>query len=290
MLCNKLGGLLHGVEQRGMMKTISKADLHIHTTYSDGTATVPEVLAQAVDAGLQLVAITDHDTIGGATEARRLARDFGIHVVVGEEVSTQEGHLLALFIEDELPPHRPVTETIAAVHAQGGLCIAAHPYDWASASLGQANRRAQGMSLSDDHPWHTWQVDALEVFNASLVWPRGACNLVAQQVAQALDIPAVGGSDAHTINTVGRGCTLFEGSTPDDLRRAIVHNAVSWGGECWSTAEYLELSWLAVRRRSLRGALAWACSDLPQVFQQSKRRIHQTAHTSGRQCVLDNTR
>ncbi len=112
-----------------MTEATSKADLHLHTTWSDGTASVPQVLARAARAELRVIAITDHDTITGVVEARRLARDFGVEVVVGEEVSTREGHLLALFIETPVPPQRPAVETIAAVHAQGGLCVAPHPFD-----------------------------------------------------------------------------------------------------------------------------------------------------------------
>jgi predicted metal-dependent phosphoesterase TrpH len=255
------------------MMNQGKADLHVHSTYSDGTATVPDVLARAAAVGLDLIAITDHDTLRGALEARRLARDFGVDVIVGEEVSTRDGHLLALFIEQELPPHRPATETIAAVHAQGGLCIAAHPYDWASASLGQAYGSVFGASPTVDHPWHTWRVDALEVFNASLAWPRGACNRIALDVAQALNIATVGGSDAHSWATIGRGYTVFPGHSADDLRRAILSNTVDWHGACWSAADYLEVGWLSVQQRSVRGALAWALADLPQVHKQHKQRM-----------------
>lgn len=246
------------------------ADLHVHTDYSDGTATVLEVLARAAATGLDVVAITDHDTMRGAWEARRIAHQFGIEVIVGEEVSTRDGHLLGLFLEQELLPHRPAVETIAAVHAQGGLCIAAHPYDWASASLGHTYTRGKFAML--DHPWHTWQVDALEVFNASLAWPRNSCNRLAQQVAQALHIPAIGGSDSHSLATIGRGYTRFPGRSADDLRRAIVHNTVSWHGTCWTAADYLEAGWVGLRQRKLRGALAWALADLPQMVRRCTER------------------
>src|SRR5215218_11522871 len=107
----------------------SKADIHVHSTHSDGHAAVEEVLEHAVRrTDLQVIAITDHNTIEGALEARSLAEEYGIEVVVGEEVSTADGELLALFIERRLAPGRPAAETIAAVHEQGGLCVAAHPY------------------------------------------------------------------------------------------------------------------------------------------------------------------
>ncbi len=101
-----------------MDQTWSKADIHIHTTYSDGTAGVEAVLEYvATRTDLRVIAITDHDTIEGALKARRLAPAYGIEVIVGEEVSTAEGHLLALFIERPLAPKQPAATTIAAVHA-----------------------------------------------------------------------------------------------------------------------------------------------------------------------------
>lgn len=256
------------------------ADLHVHTRDSDGTAPVPAVLAQAAALGLDLVAITDHDTLRGALAARRIAHHWGVEVIVGEEVSTRDGHVLALFIEQELPPHRPAAETIAAIHAQGGLCVAAHPYDWASASLAQSWSRARGTSPAHDHPWHTWQVDALEAFNASLAWPRTGCNRLAQHVAQVLQLPAIGGSDAHSLSTIGRGYTRFPGRTADDLRRAIIGNTASWQGTGWTAANYLEIGWLSVRQRSLRGAVAWALADLPLIYARHKQRARWAAtHT-----------
>ena len=87
----------------------NKADLHIHTTYSDdATASVEDVLEYVANrTDLRVIAITDHDEIEGALKAQRLAKDYGIEVIVGEEVSTNEGHLLALFIEHFLAPGRP---------------------------------------------------------------------------------------------------------------------------------------------------------------------------------------
>ncbi len=237
------------------MELTGRADLHLHTTSSDGTATVPEVLAHVATSGLHVIAITDHDTIAGALAARRLARDFGIEVVVGEEVSTAEGHLLALFIEDFLPPGRPAAETIAAIHAQGGLCIAPHPYDWAVTSLGRWG--------FEQHYVTDWPIDAIEVFNASLTWPRAICNDRAQRVAAQLDVPTVGGSDAHSLATIGTGYTRFAGSTDNDLYHSIASGQVSWGGQSWSVAQYLEVGWLSIRQRNLLGAIKLVCTDLP---------------------------
>jgi len=236
------------------MELSTTADLHLHTTYSDGTATVAEVMERAAQLGLRVIAVTDHDEIAGAREAARLSRDYGVDVVVGEEVSTADGHLLALFIEDWLPPGRPAAETIAAIHAQGGLAIAAHPYDWAIQSLGAGGLRER---------WgNQWPLDAIEVFNASLSGLRNRCNRVAQRVAAELGVTAIAGSDAHSLSTLGRGVTSFRGRSVDDLYRAIRAGRVQWSGACWRAHHYAEVSWLMLRRRGIANAARLAISDL----------------------------
>ena len=156
-----------------MIDQVSKADLHIHTTASDGAATVPELLAYVAQMpDLRVIAITDHDSIAAAKEAARLAHQFGIDVIVGEEVSTADGHLLALFIDSFLPPQRPAAETIAAIHAQGGLAIAPHPFDRSVPSLGRAGLGQPG-----------WDFDALEGFNAGGVWWQRGSNRTAAVIA-----------------------------------------------------------------------------------------------------------
>src|SRR5262245_18827793 len=206
-----------------MSHPISKADLHIHTTASDGAATVPELLEHmARTPDMRVIAITDHDTIAGAQEAARIAHHFGIDVIMGEEVSTADGHLLALFIDTFLPPGRPAAETIAAIHAQGGLAIAPHPFDRSVPSLGRTGLQHNG-----------WHFDAIEGFNAGVIWWQRHCNRAAQRAAAAMGLPAVGSSDAHTLATAGLGYTLFPGASADDLYRAIQTGQVGWAGCYW---------------------------------------------------------
>ncbi len=228
----------------------SKADLHIHTTYSiDGTACVADVLEYAANqTDLRVIAITDHDSIDGALEARHVAGSYGIDVIVGEEVSTAEGHLLALFIEQWLPPGRPAAETIRAVHAQGGLCIPAHPYGWRVPSLGHAGLRERCVGENGD-----WPVDGIEAFNASLWLPYN--NATASALATELNLPACGGSDSHHLSTIGLGYTLFRGRTAADLRHAIQMGQVQAGGTSWHwfhTAEFVGRWLLGKTQRVLR--------------------------------------
>lgn len=220
----------------------SKADIHIHTTHSDGTATVREVLDYvATHTDLRVIAITDHDTITGALEARRMADSYGIEVIVGTEVSTAEGHLLALFIEQALPPKRPARETIAAIHAQGGLCIAAHPFGMLVPSLGYT-----GLVARCSGPVPEWPLDGLEIFNASLWWPRN--NALAARVGADLGMALCGGSDSHHLATIGLGYTVFPGSSASDLRQAIGARQIQAGGCYWGWSRIAEVAGLRLRR------------------------------------------
>src|SRR5262249_59669810 len=110
--------------------TPGRADLHVHTIWSDG-AQRPEAIVEAARGRVDVVAITDRDEIRGALRARDFAREhpeLGVDVVVGEEVSTLNGHLLGLFLEECVPPGLTALETIGKIHAQGGLAVAAHPF------------------------------------------------------------------------------------------------------------------------------------------------------------------
>ena len=106
-----------------------RADLHIHTMASDGTAGVAQVLARAEEARLDVIAITDHDRIDAARAAQAMAikNKLRVQVIVGEEISTLQGHVLGLFLEERVRPLRSLRRTIAEIHEQGGIAIPAHP-------------------------------------------------------------------------------------------------------------------------------------------------------------------
>jgi predicted metal-dependent phosphoesterase TrpH len=228
-----------------MNQVWSKADIHIHTRYSDGNNTIAEILEHvARHTDLRLIAITDHDTIEGALEARRLAPQYGLEVIVGEEVSTADGHLLALFIEQNLLPGRPAAETIVAAREQGGLCIAAHPYDRLVPSMGR-----HGLAARCVGPAPEWPLDGIETFNASLL--TAISNVRAVEANATLRLAACGGSDSHHAPTIGCGYTMFPGSTAADLRAAILRREVRAGGEPWGLRQQAKagglLIWRAIR-------------------------------------------
>ena len=107
-----------------------RADLHVHSHRSDG-AQSPERIVRAAAGRVDVVALTDHDEIRGALCAREFAAahpELGVDVVVGEEISTLNGHLLGLWLQEEVPPGPPALRTIELIHAQGGVAVAARPF------------------------------------------------------------------------------------------------------------------------------------------------------------------
>jgi predicted metal-dependent phosphoesterase TrpH len=211
--------------------TMSKADLHLHTVYSDGYSTPAELVDYVCDhTDLRVIAVTDHDAIDGAYEAQQYAQARNLDVIIGEEISTREGHMLAYFIERHIRTGMTARDTIAAIHDQGGLAVAAHPYDWMVRSLGRHHLLQNGQGNPP-----LWQFDAIETMNSSL-FPQHA-NLHAAITARLLGLPITGGSDSHLLETVGYGVTLFAGHTADDLRAAIAQRQTTVMGRRWSYGE-----------------------------------------------------
>jgi predicted metal-dependent phosphoesterase TrpH len=195
---------------------MGKADLHVHTIYSwDGTASVSAVLKQAVDvAGLDVIAITDHDEIAGALEAMTLAPAYGIEVIPGCEITSADGHVLALFINQRVPPGLSLVETARRVGELGGLCIAAHPSARGTSSLQPETIR---QALAD--PEAARSLVGIEVYNGGLIHRRS--NPLALELAETLQVAQVGNSDAHTLDMVGQGATRFDGRSALDLYLAL---------------------------------------------------------------------
>lgn len=192
------------------------ADLHIHTIHSrDGACPVPVVLRHASEnAGLDVIAITDHNRLAGALEALDLAPNYGLEVIPGCEVTTAEGHLLALFIHRLVPPGLSLVESVRRVGDQGGLCIVPHPL-----SLGAKSLSARTIVRALSYPDVRQVLVGIEVFNARLIHRFN--NHRASKLAQKLPLARVGNSDAHVRRTIGQGATEFAGKSAADLRRAL---------------------------------------------------------------------
>jgi predicted metal-dependent phosphoesterase TrpH len=207
---------------------LGRADLHVHTLASDGVSSVAEVLAAAELAGLDLIAIADHERIDAALAARALAEERGsrVGVIVGEEISTRGGHLLALFMKERIPPWRSLRDSIARVHDQGALAIIAHPLlPYPLCASARSIRRL--LDESDER----FRPDAIEAFNSTTAASRWGRRVPAFTVEVGL--PATAGSDAHRAHDVGKAVTTFAGRSTDDLRAAILAGTTDWQGEAY---------------------------------------------------------
>ncbi len=209
-----------------MTDRLGRADLHIHTLASDGTSGLDEVLHHAVNvAGLDVIAITDHERIDAAFAARAMAADRGlpIEIVVGEEVTTLGGHLLALWIDRPVRSLRTLRSTIVAIHEQGGIAIPAHPLvPYPLCAQGFALRRLLADPDPRVHP------DGLETFNPTALGRPSHARVV--RFAADYGLAAVGNSDAHAAAAIGTGYTTFPGRTADELRTAILERQTHWHG------------------------------------------------------------
>ncbi len=170
------------------------ADLHMHTSWShDCSMEVGELLDHAEEEGLGAIAITDHNVFGGALEAVEAARGRNLIVIPGEEVKTDnQGEVIGLFLQEEIPRGLTFAETIAAIREQGGLVYLPHPFDrmHAIADPGTIHR-------------HLGEVDVFEVYNARLLFE--AYNDEAVRFARKYNLVAGAGSDAHVLQGVGTG-------------------------------------------------------------------------------------
>jgi predicted metal-dependent phosphoesterase TrpH len=193
------------------------ADLHMHTIFSyDGTATVPAVLKRAKQVRLDIIAITDHDEIRGALQAEQLAPKFDIQVIPGVEITTAEGDLLALAIHEIVPAGLPLIETIKRVGEQGGFCIAPHPM---ATGMGMKSLSAYSIRRAQLDPEAERILIGIETYNATTLDREG--NHSAKIWAERFNIAQTGSSDAHVLEAIGLGTTIFPGSTISDLVAAL---------------------------------------------------------------------
>jgi hypothetical protein len=186
----------------------------VHSIWSDG-AQHPDDIVRAAAGRVDVVAVTDHDEIRGALRARAFALEhpaLGVDVVVGEEISTLNGHLIGLYVSERVPPGLSAADTIDLVHAQGGLAVAAHPFH---PIRGAARGHYSIGRMVPDLP-----LDAIEIVNNAGVfsWLYDAAAAI-RNVEWML--PVVGSSDAHDVWYVGSGLTHFAGRDARALRHAL---------------------------------------------------------------------
>ena len=227
------------------------ADLHIHTRYGDGMATVPELLDHVARLGaLDVIAVTEHDTLRAGDEARELAaqRELPFDVICGMEVTTLDGHLLALFIEEPVASFQRMEPTLEAIHRLGGIAVAPHPLSWLTRSVrAHVFERVAALQGNDGAFF-----DGIEEYNMS---PAGRVSSArARALNERLGLAALGCSDAHFLAAVGAARTIFDGASAADLRAAIEARATR--GEAGHAPTMSELGYRNVALQSIRGMLA----------------------------------
>jgi predicted metal-dependent phosphoesterase TrpH len=209
-------------------RSYERADIHIHTNLGDGWASPARIIEEAMRRSLRVIAITDHDHIEGAKRVAELLekrsshlQEKPLHLITGVEVSTRQGHLLGLFVQKAPKALRPVEESIEVIKEQGGLVIIPHPFGRLVPSL---SRSKIDTLLEKGYP-----IDGIEMYNPS---PANASMRSAVRLAnQQWGLAETGGSDAHFWQHIGSAYTLFPGSNPAALRRAILERTVRPGGQ-----------------------------------------------------------
>ncbi len=230
-----MSGMLHSTHGPHPDEPHGRADLHIHTLASDGVAGVDEILDHVMaQTQLDVIAIADHERVDAALAARAIARarDLPVEVIVGEEISTRGGHLLALFLEERVPPFRSLRELIGLVHEQGGLAIPAHPlFPYPMCAQGWVLRRLLAARDPRVRP------DAIEAFNPTTFGRPVHRRVVAFAAEHGLAV--VGNSDAHEAASIGAGWTAFPGRSAEDVRIAILEGTTGWHGTFHGTTSQL---------------------------------------------------
>lgn len=199
------------LRRRLLRRKLIDVDLHMHTDHSYDCATPVEVLLDSARAqGLGAIAVTDHNEISGALEAREKAAAYGVKVIVGEEVKTAEqGEVIGLFIEHKIPRGLTMAETVAAIKRQGGLVYVPHPFD----RMHSVPDYEHLLPVLDD-------VDAIEVFNSRVA--IGAFNEEASRFAAKYRIPAGAGSDSHVAQGLGSvRIRMRDFDTPDEFLQSL---------------------------------------------------------------------
>jgi hypothetical protein len=190
-----------------------RLDIHVHSRFSDGVPTPEEIVEHCRKIGLNGVAITDHDAIEGSLEAMKYASADFI-VIPGMEVSSKEGHILALGIKKQVESGLPAKETVERIHDLGGIAIAAHPYDSYRWGVGDLIMTAG--------------FDAVEVVNGHTFGntknPR--------EMALKANLPMVGGTDAHSLAEIGNvSITTDKTDILDAIKKGEVEIRHVWPGK-----------------------------------------------------------
>lgn len=215
-------------------KRLGKADLHMHTTASDGMGTVEEVLEHVeYNTDLDVIAISDHDEIRGAWAARDLAakRNYRFEIIMAQEITSRHGHILIYGVEEPFKMFQSLEKTVEWAHERGGVVIVPHPLSYMTLSVGEKKLR----SLFDK----SIAVDGIEVLNPSIAgYVRR--HRVRDVNNEEWHLAEIGNSDAHFPRHIGTAYTTFEGHTAVDLLKAIQERKTTAHGRYLTIKEQLQ--------------------------------------------------
>ncbi len=194
-----------------------KADLHIHTSFSDGAHSPKKIVETALEKGIDCICITDHQETKGAIEALRFGFDQNILIIPGIEITTKAGDVLGINIRKVIPNNLSLRETAREIRKQGGMAVIAHPFDWPLMKF---------KGKKEDF----LQIEAMEVFNARV--PK-ILNKRAFNFSQKHNLALTAGSDAHRARFVGRAYVETQKKilSAKDLIREIMERRVKIKGK-----------------------------------------------------------
>ncbi len=245
---NETPGAARGAGGATPPRRYGLADLQVHTSAGDGMMDARTIFDYVEhETELDIIAVTDHDDIGGALAAREIhARgSYCFELMTGIELTTRSGHLLALDVDSPLRPLRPLDETVGEIHGLGGIAVVPHPFSYLTRSIGErALRRLLATGAPELRP------DGIELASGSLaarVTERKARHLN----RESFRLPETGGSDAHFLPEVGRAATLFLGSTIAELRSALAAGETE--GRLLAPVPLSAIGWRTLARQQVRG-------------------------------------
>jgi predicted metal-dependent phosphoesterase TrpH len=190
---------------------VLSVELHAHSALSyDGRDPVELLLEQAAAVGLDALAVTDHDELDASIEAAERAADYGLVGIVGMEITSSAGHILAFDIDEQIPAGLSYDETLDRIWDQDGLAVVPHPFQKSRHGVAPHITREQLASA-----------DAIEVYNSRLL--TGLANRKAEKFALNRDLPMTAGSDAHISEMIGQAVTQVgtDERTPEAILGAI---------------------------------------------------------------------
>jgi predicted metal-dependent phosphoesterase TrpH len=207
----------------------------MHTTTSDGLATVQEVLEDVARRGhLDVIAITDHNLLDASLWAYSQRSRYPFDIIPGVEISSADGHVVGLWVTKPIAKGKSLAETVAAIHEQGGFAFLAHPLEPIILPRTLVWRYVMHPEVLQESG-----ADGVEVFNSGTLTPGNSW--LTRRRFGSMGLTLLGNSDAHVLGSVGRAVTRFPGRTAADLRLALDSGQTAVEGKHWPISDLWKL-------------------------------------------------